>query len=73
MTFNAKPPHYRTLLLTFWAERNQDQNSQPVWRFRLEDPHTGQRFGFANLEALVAGLEQRMTDLAIKTEKSSED
>lgn len=50
---------YRTFLLTLWAERSQDRDS-PVWRFRLEDPRTGQQRGFANLAALVDGLKQEM-------------
>jgi hypothetical protein len=40
-----------------------------VWRFRLEDPRTGQRHGFASLEALVAVLEQEM---AVEGEYGSE-
>jgi len=31
-----------------------------VWRFRLEDPRTGRRSGFADLAALVAALEEVM-------------
>jgi hypothetical protein len=33
-----------------------------VWRFRLQDPRTGQRRGFASLEALVAALQKEMDD-----------
>jgi hypothetical protein len=53
-----KPPRYRSYLLTFWEERGRDPSAPVIWRFSLEDPHTGQRHGFANLEALVAALEQ---------------
>lgn len=56
-----KPPRYRTYLLTFWEERSQDPAIPAVWRFRLEDPRTGQRQGLANLEALVVALEREMT------------
>lgn len=51
------PPRYYTFLLTLWEERDQDPNSPVVWRFRLEDPRTGQQRGFASLESLVAALE----------------
>lgn len=54
------PPRYRSYLLTVWEERNPDPNLPAVWRFSLEDPHTGQRRGFANLAALVAALEDEM-------------
>jgi len=55
-----KPPHYRSFLLTLWEERSQDPSLPSVWRFRLEDPHTGQQRGFADMDALVAALEQEM-------------
>lgn len=60
MTVFNKPPRYRTYLLTFWEERSQDPAIPAVWRFRLEDPRTGQRQGLANLEALMAILEREM-------------
>ena len=56
-----KPPRYRSYLLSFWEERGQDPDTPVVWRFSLQDPHTGQRRGFANLAALVATLEREMT------------
>ena len=55
-----KPPFYRSYLLTFWEERSRDPSVPVVWRFSLEDPRTGQRHGFPNLEALVAALKQEM-------------
>ena len=55
-----RPPRYRSYLLTFWEERSQDPAIPPAWRFRLEDPRTGQRRGYAGLEALVAALEREM-------------
>jgi hypothetical protein len=51
-----KPPRYRSYLLTFWEERSQDPATPAVWRFRLENPRTGQQRGFASLEALVVFL-----------------
>jgi hypothetical protein len=56
----VKPPRYRTYLLTMWEERSQDPALPAVWRFRLEDPHSGQQRGFADVEALVAALEGEM-------------
>jgi len=64
-----KQPCYRCYLLTLWEERSQDPLEPTAWRFRLEDPRTGQRHGFASLEALVAVLEQEM---AVEGEYGSE-
>jgi hypothetical protein len=54
------PPRYHTFLLTLWEERTEDPDLPSAWRFRLEDPRTGQRQGFANLEALMVALGQEM-------------
>ena len=67
MAIFDKPPRYRSYLLTFWEERNQDPAVSAVWRFSLEDPHTGKRRGFANLEVLIAALEQEMGEVATGT------
>ncbi len=57
-----RPPRYRSYLLTVWEERTHDAKSPVTWRFSLEDARTGRRRGFADLEALVAALEQEMAD-----------
>ena len=62
-----KPPCYRTYLLTCWGEQSQDPFEPVAWRFRLEDPHTGQRRGFASLEALVAALQREMAERSTDT------
>ena len=62
MSIIHDPPRYRAFLLTLWEERSRDRDSPQVWRFRLEDPRTGQRRGFASLEALVEALKQEMGD-----------
>jgi hypothetical protein len=64
MAIFDKPPRYRTYLLIFWEERSQDPAAPAVWRFSLEDPRTGQRRGFADLEMLIAALEQEMGEVA---------
>ena len=51
-----KLPRYRSYLLSFWEERGQDPDTPVVWRFSLEDPHTGRRRGFANMEKVMAFL-----------------
>ena len=61
MSIFDKPPRYRSYLLTFWEERGRDPDGPVVWRFSLKDPRTGQRHGFADVEALVAALERETT------------
>jgi hypothetical protein len=62
MSIFDKPPHYRSYLLTLWEERGRDPDTTVVWRFTLEDPRTGERRGFADLEALVAALRREMSE-----------
>jgi hypothetical protein len=50
------PPRHRSYLLSFWEERSQDPDTPVVWRFRLEDPHTGRQRGFGDIEGLIAFL-----------------
>ena len=55
-------PRYCSYLLRCWQERSLRQSAAAVWRFSLEDPHTGRRRGFATFEALVAFLRQELWD-----------
>ncbi|MEJ2746864.1 MAG: hypothetical protein P8183_02945 [Anaerolineae bacterium] len=50
--------HYRSYILVCWRE----QNEEATWRFRLEDPHSGQRHGFANLSELIAFLQAKLSE-----------
>ncbi len=47
---------YRSYLLRLWREETLD----PCWRAALEDPHTGERIGFASLEQLFAFLMEQV-------------
>ncbi len=47
---------YQAYLLRLWTEQ---RGGQPVWRASLEDPHTGQRLGFADLTQLFAFLQKQ--------------
>lgn len=46
---------YRVYLLSIWKEQCRHVPHER-WRFRLENPRTGQSQGFANAAALVAAL-----------------
>ncbi len=54
---NHKPSRYLSYLLRLWCP---DQSQSASWRASLEDPHTGERIGFANLEELFAFLMEKV-------------
>ena len=60
MDTRSDPPRYRGYLLRFWEERSSQHDGPVVWRFSLEDPHTGERHPFANPGALIGFLRDRM-------------
>ena len=47
---------YFSYLLRIWRVGNRDQST---WRASLEDTHTGERVGFASLQALCQFLDQK--------------
>ena len=55
MDIPTKPGSYRSFLLRLWLDG--DSRS---WRFSLEDPHTEERRGFADLERLTEFLKEAM-------------
>ncbi|MCB9418989.1 MAG: hypothetical protein H6667_04255 [Ardenticatenaceae bacterium] len=48
-----RSPHYQAYLLRLWRE-----TADLPWRATLENPHTGQRHGFADLSHLIAFFQQ---------------
>ncbi len=57
MPVTPPPPRYHAYVLRCWEEHGR---TVPVWRFSLEDPHTGTRRGFVSLPALVAFVERTL-------------
>jgi len=53
-----QPPRYHAYMLRMWEERSEDGGQRAVWRFQVEDPHTGRRHGFDGLPALLAYLQR---------------
>jgi hypothetical protein len=47
----GRSPRYHSYLLRCWSD------GPGLWRFSVEDPHTGQRRGFTEMAALVAFLD----------------
>ena len=50
---------YQSFLLRLW--RSTDREGHLVWRASLEDPATGERQGFSDLDILFEYI-QKMTD-----------
>lgn len=48
--------HYLAYMLRLWQEKD---GTGAAWRASLESPHTGERRGFASLEALFSFLLER--------------
>ncbi len=46
---------YQAYLLRIWRDDQRSKDDSP-WRFSLEDPHTGARRGFQDLELLMTFL-----------------
>ncbi len=48
---------YLAYLLRMWLAGSRD--GQPVWRASLENPHTGERLAFGDVDALFAFLAEK--------------
>ena len=59
MALPTRSPTYRSYLLRFWHEPAAT-HEHSAWRFMLEDPHTGERQGFADIDILIGHLHQLM-------------
>ena len=53
---------YHSFLLRLWQVR---ENEHTTWRASLESSHTGERWGFADLDALCTFLREQTTVLAV--------
>jgi hypothetical protein len=51
-------PYYRIYLLTVWQEHNRSPPAMITWRFRLEDPRSGQQRVFADAATLLNALRE---------------
>ncbi len=48
-------------MLRFWQVRTLDPEDPVAWRFSLEDPHTGEKYSFADLQTLVDFLQDELS------------
>ena len=65
-----KQSSYQSYLLRLWVDSG---TKDLVWRASLKDPLTGERRGFASLEALFAFLRQETDNLVERREAPSGD
>lgn len=66
----SKSLHYASYLLRLW----QEQGGQvATWRFSLDDPRTGERIGFADVETLLRFLNERMQSTRIDAGTKEEE
>ena len=61
----GQPQDYLAYLLRLWREQGGETTR---WRASLQDPHSGEKFGFAHLDELVAFLREQ-TGLAPPAER----
>lgn len=52
-----RPLRYHSFILSLWQETGATTDSPPVWRYRLENPHTAEQHGFKNVAELLIFLE----------------
>jgi len=52
----AKKSRYESYMLRMWQTSNEEEL---IWRASLENPSSGERFGFASLEDLCSFLQAR--------------
>jgi hypothetical protein len=62
MTFREAAPRQRVYILRFWETRSFPPDAPVTWRFSAQDPRTGERRGFADLEGLMAFLAAQTSD-----------
>jgi hypothetical protein len=53
-----KSPYYRIYLLTVWQEHTGSPPELITWRFRLEDPRSGDQRVFADAATLMNALRE---------------
>jgi hypothetical protein len=57
---HEEPPRYRAYMLRMWEVRGEQPAQPSMWRFSLEDPETGKKRAFADLQALTGFLEAEL-------------
>jgi len=56
------PPQYQSYMLRCAETRGDDTDHPAIWRFSLQDPQSGEKQYFADLESLIAFLENAFSN-----------
>jgi hypothetical protein len=57
---HEEPPRYHAYMLRMWEMRSERPTQPSIWRFSLEDPETGQKRAFADLQSLTGFLQAEL-------------
>jgi hypothetical protein len=60
-----EPLRYEAYVLHCWEVRSALPSTEATWRFSFEDPRTGEKHGFADLEALLGYLRGRLANSSV--------
>ena len=66
----TQPRRYMAYLVRLWQVNSE---GPPAWRASIEDPHTGERRGFAALESLFGFLREQVGETGSRTAPSTSD
>ncbi len=66
----TREPRYFAYMLRLWQVKGNGESS---WRASLESPRTGERRGFANLEALFEFLQEQTSRQIDSQEEANPD
>jgi hypothetical protein len=64
MSLREAAPRQGVYILRFWETRSFPPDAPVTWRFSAQDPRTGERRGFADLDGLMAFLAARTGEQA---------
>jgi len=64
---DEQPRDYAAYLLRLWREKG---GGAIGWRASLQDPHSGEKVGFANLEELFGFIRRETADLLERNERT---
>jgi hypothetical protein len=67
---DTEQPRYLAYMLRLWQVKS---DGEQTWRASLEDAHTGERRGFANLDQLFGYLMAEMGERNPQTQASEDD
>jgi hypothetical protein len=68
MTTTSKSSSYHIFMLKCWPEHQQNNGITTHWRFSIEDPTSGQRQGFGQLDDLLISVRDLLQNIMAHNE-----